>query len=43
MFAKSAEADLSYLSPGDQVYIRGTVQGKMMNVLLKDSEILGNE
>jgi tRNA_anti-like len=39
-FKKSDERRLATLSPGDRVYVEGTVGGKMMSVLLKDCTIL---
>jgi hypothetical protein len=39
-FDDSSNARLAKLSPGQSVYIKGTVNGKMMNVLLKDCIIL---
>jgi tRNA_anti-like len=39
-FKESEESRLAALSPGQDIYVRGTVDGKMMNVLLKNCTVL---
>jgi hypothetical protein len=39
-FDDSSNVRLAKLSPGESIYIKGTVDGKMMNVLIKHSRIL---
>jgi hypothetical protein len=39
-FAESDEPLLATLSPGQRVYVRGRVDGKLMNVVVKDCSIL---
>jgi hypothetical protein len=40
LFNKSEDAPLAVLLPGESVYISGTLDGKMMSVLLTDCTIL---
>jgi tRNA(Ile2) C34 agmatinyltransferase TiaS len=39
-FTKADEPRLALLSPGDKIYVKGSVKGKMINVLMDHCKVL---